>query len=62
MRLYSWILYIFYFDNVNPAKSEFVDLDVLGKTYLPWTPDAEIYLNVVNLGQTIKEGNEIHFI
>ncbi|XP_057478788.1 uncharacterized protein LOC130766108 [Actinidia eriantha] len=42
----------------NITKLEFVALDISGKNYLEWTLDAEIHLDVMNLGETIKEGNE----
>ena len=43
----------------NITKLEFVALDISGKNYLEWTLDAEIYLNAMNLGERIKEGNEV---
>ena len=42
----------------NLTKPEFVALDILGKNYLSWILDAEIHLDVMNLGATIKEGNQ----
>ena len=42
----------------NLAKLEFVALDILGKIYLFWVLDAEIHLDAMNLGNTIKEGND----
>ena len=42
----------------NLTKLEFVALDISGKNYLSWILDAEIYLTSINLGETIKEGNE----
>ena len=42
----------------NLTKLEFVALDILGKNYLSWILDAEIHLDVMNLGATIKEGNQ----
>ena len=41
----------------NITKLEFAALDILGKNYLSWILDAEIYLNAMNLENTIKEGN-----
>ena len=42
----------------NFTKLEFVALDISGKNYISWILDAEIYLTSMNLGETIKEGNE----
>ena len=42
----------------NLTKLEFVALDITGKNYLSWTLDAEIYLDAMNLGVAIKEGNQ----
>ena len=42
----------------NIAKLEFVVLDISGKNYLSWVLDAEIHLDAMNLGNTIKEGND----
>ncbi|KAL6316886.1 hypothetical protein AAG906_023541 [Vitis piasezkii] len=42
----------------NLAKLEFVALDISGKIYLSWVLDAEIHLDAMNLGNTIKEGND----
>ena len=42
----------------NLAKLEFVALDILGKIYLSWVLDTEIHLDEMNLGNTIKEGND----
>ena len=42
----------------NLTKLEFVALDISGKNYLSWILDAEIHLDVINLGNTIKEGNQ----
>ena len=36
----------------------FVALDISGKNYLSWILDAEIHLTSLNLGETIKKGNE----
>ena len=41
----------------NIAKLEFAALDISGKNYLSWILDAEIHLDAMNLGNTIKEGN-----
>ena len=41
----------------NPAKLEFVALDITGKNYLSWVLDAEIHLDANGLGETIKEAN-----
>ena len=42
----------------NLTKLEFVALDILGKNYLSWILDAEIHLDAMNLGVTIKKGNQ----
>ena len=42
----------------NLTKLEFVALDIFGKNYLSWILDAEIHLDAMNLGNTIKEGNQ----
>ena len=42
----------------NLTKLEFVTLDIVGKNYLSWVLDAEIHLDTMNLGNTIKEGND----
>ena len=42
---------------INITKLEFVVLDISDKNYLSWILDAEINLDVMNLGNTIKEGN-----
>jgi len=39
------------------TKLEFLALDINGDNYLSWVLDAEIHLDVMNLGETIKEGN-----
>jgi hypothetical protein len=36
---------------------EFVALDISGKNYLSWILDAEIHLEAMNLGKTIRDGN-----
>nr|XP_043611702.1 uncharacterized protein LOC122583351 [Erigeron canadensis] len=41
----------------NLVKLEFAALDITGKNYLSWVLDAEIHLDVNNLGDTIKEEN-----
>ena len=41
------------------TKLEFVILNISGKNYLSWILDAKIYLDVINLGSTIKEGNYV---
>ena len=41
----------------NLTKLEFVALDISGKHYLSWILDAEIHLEAINLGETIKDGN-----
>nr|KYP38056.1 hypothetical protein KK1_040703 [Cajanus cajan] len=43
---------------LNIAKLEFVALDIMGKNYLSWILDAEIHLDAMGLGDSIKEGNE----
>ena len=43
----------------NLAKLEFVALDILGKNYLSWALYVEIHLDAMNLGNTIKEGNDV---
>ena len=41
----------------NITKFEFVALNLSGKNYLPWILD-EIHPDVMNLGNTIKKGND----
>ena len=41
----------------NITKLEFAALDISDNNYLSWILDAEIQLDVMNLGNTIKEGN-----
>ena len=41
----------------NITKLEFAALDILGKKYLSWILNAEIHLDAMNLGNTIKGGN-----
>ena len=42
----------------NLTKLEFVALDIPRKNYPSWILDAKIHLDVMNLGATIKEGNQ----
>ena len=42
----------------NITKLEFVALDISGKNYLSWIFDVEKRLDTMNLGATIKEGNQ----
>ncbi|KAL4639001.1 hypothetical protein ACB092_03G186500 [Castanea dentata] len=42
----------------NLAKLEFVALDLTGTNHLSWILDAEIYLEAMALGDTIKDGNK----
>ena len=41
----------------NLTKIEFAALDINGNNYLSWVLDAEIHLDAMNLGETIKERN-----
>ncbi|XP_074377138.1 uncharacterized protein LOC141718658 [Apium graveolens] len=41
----------------NLTKLEFNALDITSNNYLTWILDAEIHLNAMGLGDTIKEGN-----
>ena len=41
----------------NLTKFEFVVLDTLNKNYLSWVLDTEIHLDAINIGNTIKKGN-----
>lgn len=43
---------------MNLAKLEFVVLDISNDNYLSWVLDAEIHLDSMNLGETIKENND----
>ncbi|XP_068312619.1 uncharacterized protein [Pyrus communis] len=43
----------------NLAKLDFVALDITGKNYLTRVVDAEIHLEAGNLGETIKEENNV---
>ncbi|XP_060202781.1 uncharacterized protein LOC132631205 [Lycium barbarum] len=42
----------------NFTKLEFVALDISGKNYLSWVLDAEIHLDAMGLGDSIKEKNK----
>ena len=42
----------------NLSKLEFTALDITGNNYLSWILDVEMHLNAMNLGTTIKEGNQ----
>ena len=42
---------------LNLMKLEFIALDISENNFLPWIFDAEIYLEVINLGETIKKEN-----
>ena len=42
----------------NLTKLEFMTLDITGKNYLSWTLDAEIHLDAMGPGDTIKEANK----
>ncbi|KAJ0019017.1 hypothetical protein Pint_10829 [Pistacia integerrima] len=42
----------------NITKLKFVALDITGKNYLSWILDAKIHLDVMALGDAIKEENE----
>ncbi|XP_060195407.1 uncharacterized protein LOC132624682 [Lycium barbarum] len=42
----------------NLTKLEFVALDISDKNYLSWVLDAEIHLDAMGLGDTIKENNK----
>ena len=42
----------------NLEKLKFVALNILGKNYLSWDLNAKIHLDAINLGNTIKEGND----
>ena len=43
---------------LNLIKLKFVALEILGKNYLSKILDAEIHLEVMNLGNTLKDGNQ----
>ena len=53
------VLYICMLIMSSLTKLEFVILNISGKNYLSWILDAKIYLDVINLGSTIKEGNYV---
>ena len=42
----------------NLTKLKFVALDISRKNSLSWIIDVEIHLDAMNLGATIKEGNQ----
>ena len=42
----------------NLTKLEFVALDITEKNYLSWILDAEIHLDAMGLGDTIKDKND----
>ena len=42
----------------NISSLSFIALDISGKNYLSWILDAGINLEIENLGETIKEGNQ----
>ncbi|XP_059658412.1 uncharacterized protein LOC132304698 [Cornus florida] len=42
----------------NLTKLKFVALDIFGKNYLSWILDAQIHLDAMGPGDTIKENNE----
>ncbi|KAL7608779.1 hypothetical protein Lser_V15G09947 [Lactuca serriola] len=44
----------------NLSKLEFVALDISGKNYLSWILDAEIHLDAMGLGNTIKDVNPLN--
>ena len=44
----------------NLAKLEFAALDISEENYLSWILDAEIHLDVMGLGDAIKEGNKAY--
>jgi hypothetical protein len=43
----------------NLTKLEFVALDISGKNYISWILDVEIHLEAMNLGDTIKDSNQV---
>ena len=43
----------------NLTKLEFLTLDISGENYLSWILNVEIHLDEINLGATIKEGNQV---
>ena len=42
----------------NITKLKLMTLNIPGKNYLYWILDAKIYLDAMNLGAMIKEGNQ----
>ena len=42
---------------LNRMKLEFTALDISENNYLSWILDAEIHLEAMNLGETIKKEN-----
>ena len=42
----------------NITKLEFVALDISGKNYLSWILDTKLHLDAMDLGATIKQGNQ----
>ena len=44
----------------NLSKLEFMALDISGKNYLSWILDAEIHLDAMGLGNTIKDVNPLN--
>ena len=45
---------------VNISKLEFMALDISGKNYVSWILDAEIHLDAMGLGNTIKDVNPLN--
>ena len=43
----------------NFTKLKFVAFDILGNNYLSWILGVEIHFDVMNLGATIKEENQV---
>ena len=43
----------------NITKLKFAALDISDKNYLSWILDAEIHLDAMNFGNTIKERNTV---
>jgi len=41
----------------NLTKLEFIALDISRDNYLSWIVNAEIHMEVMNFGETIKEEN-----
>jgi hypothetical protein len=42
----------------NLTKLEFIALDISSKNYLSWILDAEIHLEAMNIGNSIKDGKQ----